>query len=453
VDDQEREARAERAREVVARLAEHDVAAVAVTFVDTSGITRVKGVPLVAFDRAAAWGVGATPVFDAFGVDDSIAATPVANPAGDLRMLPDLDRVVVLAGQPGWAWAPGDRWTQDGEPHPGCARLLVARMVGRLAAAGFTARAAFEVEWVVERDGRAAAPGPAYGMTRLIELSDHLSELLRALDAQGVAVAQLHPEYTPGQFELSVAPEDPVAAADTAVLVRSTIRAVAARHGLTVTFAPAVAEPGVGNGGHLHLSFDRDGRNAFSGGDGPAGLTPDAEAFTAGVLVRLPALLAVGAPSVASYLRLQPSRWAGVFGCWGLENREAPVRLVTGSRGEEGTAANVETKCFDQAANPYLVVAAVLAAGLAGIADGARLPAPVQVDPAALSDAERARLGVDRLPTDLATAVDAFAAEPALTGAFGPQLTETLVAVRRAEVAAFAGRSAQEVIDAVRDRW
>ncbi|MCE0768469.1 glutamine synthetase family protein [Pseudonocardia kujensis] len=452
-----REERAARARSLAERMAAEQIAAVALTFVDTAGITRVKGVPLAAFEHAAAWGVGATPVFDAFGHDDSIAATPVANPTGDLRLLPDLDRVVALAAQPGWAWAPADRWTQEGEPHPGCARLLAARTVDRLAAAGLTARSAFEVEWVVYRDGEdgpePAATGPAYGMTRLVELSDYGVDLLRALAAEGVDVRQFHPEYSPSQFELSVAPEAPVAAADTAVLVRATIRAVAARHGLTVSFAPSVADPGVGNGGHLHLSLSRDGHNVFAGGTGRFGLTPEAEAFTAGILRRLPALLAVGAPSVASYLRLLPSHWAGAYACWGRENREAAVRLVTGSQGEESTAANVEIKCMDQAANPYLLVAGLLAAGLAGLQENGTLPEPVHADPAGLSDDERARLAVERLPTDLATAAAAFETEQALTAAFGPSLTETLLAVRRAEADAFAGRTAAEIIDATRWRW
>ncbi|MCE3554997.1 glutamine synthetase family protein [Pseudonocardia sp. RS11V-5] len=457
LDLAQREERAARARSLAERMAVEQIAAVALTFVDTAGITRVKGVPLAAFEHAAAWGVGATPVFDAFGHDDSIAATPVANPTGDLRLLPDLDRVVALAAQPGWAWAPADRWTQEGEPHPGCARLLAARTVDRLTAAGLTARSAFEVEWVVYRDGahgpEPAATGPAYGMSRLVELSDYGVDLLRALAAEGVDVRQFHPEYSPSQFELSVAPEAPVAAADTVVLVRTTIRAVAARHGLAVSFAPSVADPGVGNGGHVHLSLTQDGRNVFAGGAGRFGLTPEAEAFTAGILRRLPALLAVGAPSVASYLRLLPSHWAGAYACWGRENREAAVRLVTGSQGEEPTAANVEIKCMDQAANPYLLVAGLLAAGLAGLEEGGTLPEPVHADPAGLSDDERARLAVERLPTDLATAAAAFEAEPALTAAFGPSLTETLLAVRRAEAGALVGRTAAEIIDATRWRW
>jgi glutamine synthetase len=460
MQQRDRSERAARARGQVGRLAEAGVVAVAVTFVDTAGVTRVKGVPLGAFERAAAWGVGATPVFDAFGADDSIVDTPVANPAGDLRLLPDLDRLVALAGQPGWAWAPADRWTQDGEPHPGCSRLLALRMQDRLADSGYRALAAFEVEWVVypEAEREAAEPvpglsGPAYGMNRLIEGSDYAVELLRALAAQGVRVQQFHPEYAPGQLELSVAPEPPVAAADTAVLVRATIRAVAARHGLAVSFAPCVRAGGVGNGGHLHISVSRDGHNLFSGGDRRFGLTAEAESFTGGVLHRLPALLAIGAPSVASYQRLLPSHWAGAYACWGLENREAALRLVIGSAGERADTANVELKCVDQSANPYLLVAAVLAAGLAGLEGHATLPEPVQLNPDSLSEQQRAELGVARLPTALAEAVDAFAVEPALTGAFGPELTETILAVRRAEIAGFADAGPEEIVAATRWRY
>jgi len=461
MDAQQRAERADRARGLAKQLAKHDVVAVAITFVDLSGITRVKGVPVAAFERAAAWGVGATPVFDAFGADDSIAACPAANPCGDLRLLPDLDRVVPLAGQPGWAWAPADRLTQDGHPHPRCGRLLAARLVERLAEAGPAARMGFEVEFMLH-DGSTpdaadgglvpACAGPAYGMTRLIEVSDFGTDLLRALSAEEVAVAQFHPEYAPGQFELSTAPEAPVAAADTAVLVRSTVRAVAARHGLGCSFAPSVLAGGVGNGGHVHLSLTRDGRNLFTGGTGVAGLTPEAEAFAAGVLARLPALLAVGAPSVASYQRLQPSQWAGAFACWGLENREAALRLVTGSEGEQPLAANVEVKCFDQAANPYLAVSALIAAGLAGLAERAVLPDPVHLDPASLSHGDRAALGLTRLPRQLGEAVDAFAAEPALVDAFGADLVETLIAVRRAEISRFADATTEQILAATRWR-
>ncbi len=98
--------------------------------------------------------------------------------------------------------------------------------------------------------------------------------------------------------------------------------------------------------------------------------------------MRLPALSAVGSPSVASYLRLLPSRWAGAYACWGRENREAALRFITGTIGSESSAANAELKSFDLSANPYLVVGAVIAVGLAGVDARRQLPPEVTGDPA-----------------------------------------------------------------------
>ena len=456
MDEVDRAERAAQGNWHAERLTGAGVVGVALTWVDTGGITRVKAVPTAALARAAAWGVGATPLFDFFLPDDSITTGRYSGgPSGDLRLVPDLSRLVQLAAQPGWAWAPVDRWTQEGGRHPQCSRALVARLTDQLAATGLTARAAFEVEWVLDAgsgdDVVLAKGGPAYGMTRLIERSDFAAELLRALAAQGVEVAQFHPEYAAGQLEISVAAESPMAAADTTVLVRSTIRAVAARHGLRVSFAPCVIAGRVGNGGHVHLSVSREGRNLMCGGEGRYGLTGEGEAFIAGILARLPALLAIGAPSVGSYLRLVPSQWAGVFGCWGRENREAAVRLITGSVGDQAESANVEVKCVDLSANPYLLLAALLAAGLAGVERSATLPEPVDVDPASWSDEEQAAHGVARLPQRLDEAVAAFVADPVLAEVFGPELTDTVVAVRRAEIERFAGADPEEIVNA--SRW
>ncbi|MGH3904236.1 MAG: glutamine synthetase [Pseudonocardiaceae bacterium] len=333
-DQVDRAERAAQGRRAAERLATASVVGVALTWVDTGGIARVKAVPTAALARAAAWGVGATPVFDFFLPDDSITTGRYSGgPTGDLLLLPDLARLVPLAAQPGWAWAPVDRWTQEGDRHPQCSRALVARLTERLGAAGLTAWLAFEVEWVLDAgSGDEVVPamvGPAYGMTRLI----------------------------------------------------------------------------------------------------------------AGILSRLPALLAIGAPSVASYQRLVPSHWAGVFGCWGQENREAAVP----------EAANVEVKCVDATANPYLLVAALLACGMAGIEHGATLPEPVDVDPASWSDDELAARGVTRLPQRLDDAVAAFVVDPVLAEAFGPELADTVVAVRRAEIERFASAGPEEIVRA--SRW
>lgn len=512
----ERDRIAAAARHAATNLAVRGVVCVACTFVDNSGITRVKGVPVGRLDAAAVWGVGMSPVFDAFLPDDAILGdTAAGSPVGDLRLHPDLDRLTLLAAQPGWAWAPADRRDQDGQPHPQDGRELVRRQMARLATRGIEVALAFEVEWTVATADAdpdefvPAARGPAYGMTRVTELADYLRDVVAALTDQGLVVEQIHPEYAAGQFEVSVAPQDPLAAADTCVLVKETIRGISTRHGLRASFAPQLVAGGVGNGGHIHLSLwandspwradpddlddlgnqrgshDASGPrrhgdpgavagagvgsarwdavsvglaeggwvNLMGAGSGPAGLTAAGEAFAAGILGRLPALMALGAPSVASYLRLVPSRWAGVYACWGRENREAALRMVPGPAAAGGRSANLEVKCFDLAANPYLVVAALLAAGQDGLLAGARLPAAVDVDPARLEAAERDRRGIRRLPTTLSAALAAFEADEVLRAACGPRLHDTVVALRHAEIRRFAAAAPEEVVAATRWRY
>lgn len=452
MDEPERRAAAERARGMRPELAARGVRLVAVTWVDNSGITRVKAVPLEKLDSAAAWGIGASPCFDTFLFND---AAVTSGAVGDLRLHPDVARLTVLSGQPGWAWAPADRYDQDGVVHTGDQRGLAKAAVERLAARGYQARFAFEVEWVVGEDSASSAfvpavRGPAYGNARLVSRSDYVRDVAVALAEQGLSVDQIHPEYSPGQFEVSVGAAAPVDAADDYVLVRETIRAISARHGLRVSFSPKVVAEGVGNGGHVHLSLWEGERNLFAGGEARFGLTTRAESFTAGILDRLPALLAIGAPSVISYLRLIPQHWAGAFAVWGLENREAALRLVAGPAGSRSWAANLEVKCFDQTANPYLVVAGLIFAGLAGLEESSRLPEPVDVDPALLSDEDRERMGIRRLPGSLGEATDLFESDVVLTGAFGKQLVDAVVAVRRGEIAHFGGASAEQIVSELR---
>lgn len=452
-DNQER-----RGQALAATLAADGVDGIALAYVDNAGVTRVKAVPVGALAHAAGWGVGMSPVFDVFCVDDSITSGRVAGgPAGDLRLHPDLDRVVRLAAQPGWAWAPVDRFTQDGAEHPGCQRAFARRLAAQAAATGLDVRMGFEVEWAVASDQgeefRPACTGPAYGMTRMVELSDYCHDILTALAAESVEVLQLHPEYAPGQFEVSTAPLDPVAAADQVLLVRETIRAVSRRHGMAASFAPAVVAGLVGNGQHLHLSLHRDGGNLLDGGPGRYGMTAEGESFLAGVLEALPALCGVGAPSVASQVRLVPSHWAGVFRCWGRENREAAIRLITGSTGETRSAANVELKCFDGSANPYVLVGAVLAVGLASLEKGLTLPPEVTGDPATEDPAVLQRLGVERLPDSPEASLAGLEGSDLLKEAMGDRLYDAFTAVRRAEIALFAGQSPEQVVAATRWRY
>jgi len=209
--------RADKARELAESLPSRGVRMVALSQVDNAGVTRVKTVPVSLLERAVRFGIGMSPVFEVFLVNDSITSSDeVGGPVGDLRLMPDPFALKVLAAQPGWAWAPVDKHTQEGEVYPGCQRTFAKRMARRLADAGIEMRLTFELEWFqADADSETDRPvhrGPAYGLPVLATISDHARDLVTALEESGVGVEQFHPEYAMGQLELSVAPSDPVGA-------------------------------------------------------------------------------------------------------------------------------------------------------------------------------------------------------------------------------------------------
>jgi glutamine synthetase len=426
---------------------------VMLSFVDNAGITRVKSVPAQRLPHAAQYGVGASPCFETFAFDDVPAAGRyLGGPDGDLRLIPDLSRLTSLACQPGWAWAPADKYTQDGTRFPACQRAFAARQMEVAQRSGLRLAMAFETEWALGRDDDGFTPvvhGPGYGIIRLGNVADYARDLVSALYRQGVTVEQFHPEYAVSQLELSVAPADPVAAADDAVLVRHTIRQAARRFGWRAQLAPVIEAGGCGSGAHLHFSVHDEQGSLLAGGDGPYGMRAAGEAFLAGVLREVPALVAVGAGNPVSFQRLQPSRWAGVWQCWGRETRETALRFVTGVRGTESWAANAELKCLDATGNPYLVVGSVIAAGLAGVRDGLTLPAETTGDPASFA----AESGILRLPVTAAEAAAHLSESAVLAAAMGPELHDALLTVRRAEAARYADTTPADLVEATRWRF
>jgi glutamine synthetase len=150
---------------------------------------------------------------------------------------------------------------------------------------------------------------------------------------------------------------------------------------------------------------------------------------------------------------MEPSRWAGVYACWGRENREAAVRFVTGMTGSEPTAANCEVKSFDASANPYLAVGAVIAAGLSGVDRGLKLPQEVEGDPAERSAEELRELGVERLPTALGESIALLEQSEVLRDAMGSMLFDAFVAVRRAEWETLGSEDPERIAAAHRWRY
>lgn len=426
---------------LAAELTRAGVVGVVIGWADNNGIPRSRTVPVTALPKVATVGVGVTSLFAVFDSRDAItyAHPGLATPSGDVRLVPVLERLVRLAGQPALAWAPGRQVAEDGGRWPYDQRGVLERQVDALAAAGLTALVGYELEFGVYLDDGSDEPvsahaGPAYSPHALLPLDGFVADVLRGFAANGLEINQLHAEYGPAQVELSLVATDPVTAADRQLLARQTLHAAAARHRLRLSFAPLPSQQSAGNGWHIHSSVWRDGRNLLAGG--PEGPGTDGAAYLAGLLRDLPALAAVTAPSLGSLARLRPGYFAGAYGFWGVQNREAPLRYVPGSALLGDGHANVELKTSDASANPYLALAVLLAAGAAGIADGATLRPPEQSDPGGWTEQRRAAAGISALPTSRAAQEAALTANPRIAGVLGDELLGAFLAVRRSDEAA-----------------
>jgi glutamine synthetase len=432
------------------KLVRAGVAGVTIAWADNNGIPRSRTVPVGRLAEVARLGVGITTLFAVFDSHDGITFDheDLATPSGDVRLVPVVDRLRALAGQPGLAWVPGRQLAADGSPWPYDQRGVLEAQVLRARERGLEVRIGYELEFFVGHDTDGVAPahrGPAYSPHALLAIDEFVVKLLRDLEANGLAIGQLHAEYGLSQVELSLVASDPVTAADNQLLARQTIRAAARAHGLRVSFAPLVNPSGVGNGWHIHSSVWRGQQNLLAGDDGPG---PEGASYIAGLLRDLPALVAITAPSVPSLARLRPGFFASAFAFWGVENREAALRYVPSSPLLGPSNANVELKPSDASANPYLALAALIAAGVAGIDEGLTPPPSIEHDPGRWTDDERRRAGVARLPCTPDQQARALVDSARVREALGEPLLGAFLAVRRADAAWAAERSLDEIIAA-----
>jgi glutamine synthetase len=434
-----------------------DIRALMVTYVDHAGISRMKLIPGRRITSVARTGATASLSAGALlSTDDYPVSTPVLDATiGDLRVMPDLDRLVMLDPDAGLAWAPSDLRSLDGSPFEACPRSALRRTAKKATDDGLAVLIGLELEFALfigtKEEATVAHTGPGYGVLPFLELEHFHLELLSELERCEVPVEQLHPEYGNGQLELSFAPRDPLTAVDDFMLARTIVVRVALRHGFLVSFAPLPTVGIAANGLHIHFSASRDGRNVFFDAAGPEGMSEEGGAMIAGVLASLGDGIALLGGTTSSFNRLQPHNWAGAYVCWGDGNREAAVRLMRGYQGSENEQANIEVKSPDGSSNLYLAVAAVIVAALRGPAEKRAMPAGVDVEPGMLNDGERAAASVTQFAPDLGAALDALEASTFYREAFGDVLLGAYIAVRRRDWETYGGLSASEA--AHTSRW
>ena len=429
--------------EAVAACTEAGVRLVRFLYCDNGGIVRAKAAHLERLADRMRTGIGVTVAMQAMSSLDQLQSVDGMGPVGEVRLVPDPSTLRVLPYAPRSAAMLVDHVRLDGEPYEADPRAFLKRMAGALTDRGMVMRCAVENEFSLATrvdDGFAPIDDSlcfsTVGMTASQEVTD---ALVAALEAQSIQLEQFYVELGHGQQELSIVHLPVLEAADTQILVRETIRAVASSFGLVASLAPKPWPDQAGNGAHVHFSVwdDTGERNLFHDGGRRYALSETAERFAAGILAHTPALLALTAPSFNSFRRLLPQHWSSAFVCWGPDNREATVRVPSTFWGLEEPSTNLEYKPADASCNPYIAFAGLVAAGLDGLERGLELPDPMLVDPATLTDAERGRVGAARYPETLGAALDALERDDVLTTAMGGALTASYVAVRRSEFEAY----------------
>jgi glutamine synthetase len=387
-----------------------------------------------------------TVAMGSFNMLDQLVAEGSFGPAGEVRLVPDPGTFVVLPYAPKSARLICDMLTLDGQPWDICARSFLKRMIERASRMGVVLKAAFENEFTLaRREADHYVPldqSPCFSSIGMDSAAPVMIDIIEALIAQGVYPEQYYAELGPGQQELPVRFADGLRAADNQITLRETARGVALKHGLLASFAPKPFPDQAGNGSHIHWSLWRikDGANQFHDPKGRYGLSDAAYGFIGGVLAHLPALVALTAPSVNSYRRLQPRFWSSAYSAWGPDNREAAVRIPSKRRTLEMESTNLELKPCDPSNNPYLALGGLLAAGQDGMERKLDPGEPVTVDPDTLSEAERKRRGIRRLPASLGEALDALEKDEVMRGALGEALAREYLAVKRSEVRGFEGK-------------
>ena len=420
--------------QATAFFAQHNIRYVLAQFVDIHGSAKAKAVPVEHLDMVLNDGAGfAGFALWGFGM----------GPEGpDYMAVGDLATLQAIPWMPGYA-----RLICNGvvnkKPYGYCSRVALQAQVARLAERGLTLFTGIEPEFMLlsrRADGTLRAADvtddlekPCYDYKGLSRTREALDDMVSSLRAVGIDVYQIDHEDGNGQFEINFTYADAMQSADNFIFVKMAASEIAHKHGMIATFMPKPFSNRTGSGAHFHVSMGSAAqKNAFHDPGDPSGmgLSTLAYQFLAGVLAHARAFCAVAAPTVNSYKRLVVGRslsgatWAPAYIAYGDNNRTACVRVPYG---------RLEIRLPDSGCNPYLVSAALIAAGLDGI-DRQLDPGPAQnINLYELSMADLAAKGIRLLPQSLHEAVDALEQDEVIRGGLGDDLAREFIRLKRME--------------------
>lgn len=413
-----------------------------VVWTDLNGVAR--GISLAVDEHTKEHvfddGVGFANGVAELTLEPGLLDTPEFGPeGGDMLAVPDLDAVMPVDWKADTAAVFSNLTNVDGARFPLCSRSALEDVLDRLADAGYVPRVGVETEFSLLQLSDEGGWVPynnrcSYDMSAIDQAADHIDSWRQAMETAGYDVIGTHQESQPGQFEVNLKYKDALTTADGVMFFRHMVKATAHQQGLKATFMPRPHTEEDANGMHFHLSlWDSDvSENLFASAESdlqfPAGKHPDsagiseeARYFIGGLLTHMKALTAICAPTVNSYKRLVPGIWAPVNIAWGPDNRSTVLRVPPELR----KATRIEHRVPDTSSNPYLALAATLAAGLDGIEN--------EIDPGEPTLKNAYHQDYERLPRTLWDALNHLEDNSVLTDALGDTLINEFVKLKRDE--------------------
>ncbi len=418
-----------------AACAEAGVHTVEVAAPDTQGHLRGKRVPVERFfTTTASSGVHIADAMFVFDMQNDLPDNPLINMDSgylDCHLVPDVASGRILTHRPGYALVFADAYDHTGAPHPLAPRGILAAQIDRCRARDLTPVVATELEFFLcTPDWEPVQNHIQYSsLTDAVELEATLADMRAGLSGAGLEVESSNAEYGPGQIEINIEYADAMRTADNTVLMKSIVKQVAVQHGLRATFMPKPWFEQSGSGMHVHTSLRSGDANAFT--DAADGPNPLMRSWLGGLLEHASALSLLATPTSNGPKRIRPFTFVPTHVHWGLDNRSVLCRCIV----EDGSAANrIEFRSAGADANPYLMIAGLLAAGTDGVERG--------LEPPAMSEGDMYSNPGDcaPLPADLTTAVAAFEGSE-LADRLGATFAECYLCIARHEIALAAEHS------------
>ena len=436
------------AEDIKKSVKDNDVRFLRLAFTDINGTSKAVEVPTSQLDKVLTNDIR----FDGSSIDGFVRLEE-----SDMVLYPDFSTWAVLP----WGDEKGGKIGRlvcsvhktNGEPFEGDPRNNLKRILKEMNDMGFTDfDIGFEAEFHLFKlgeDGNWTTEVPDHAsyfdMTSDDEGARCRRDIVETLESIGFEVEAAHHEVGDGQQEIDFRFDDALTTADRVKTFKMVVREVARKHGLYATFMAKPVEGQAGNGMHTNMSLFKDGKNVFYDKDGEFHLSDTALYFLNGILEHARAITAIGNPTVNSYKRLIPGFEAPVYISWASKNRSPLVRIPDA----EEIKTRLEMRSADPTANPYLLLAACLSAGLNGIKEAKKPMAPITSNVFEMSEEERAERGIKPLPSTLHNAVKAFKADPLIQKALGEHLTQSFIDSKNLEWSKYN----QSVSDWERDRY